>query len=158
MATEVASIRSRETPMKAFRSSGDSMFDRYWDCGDQLLPLDLHETGEYDSRVKVQGKQALDASQFLRLRAHGMVLVHAKGVNLARICEADSIPYRIVKGLYVQVGASLISSSRNCVAVQRAQLAPLKKALGKWSTSRLSGRDRPRNHRHQRASRPSRGR
>ena len=34
-----------------------------------------------------------------------MVLVHAKGVNLAKICEANGIPYHVVKGLYVQVGA-----------------------------------------------------
>ena len=43
-----------------------------------------------------------------------MVLVHAKGVNLAKICDANGIPYRVVKGLYVQVGAKLVSSSRNC--------------------------------------------
>jgi hypothetical protein len=103
-------------------------------------PLDLHDAGEYDSLVKVHGKQALRASQFLRLRAGGMVLVHAKGVNLAKICDANGIPYRVVKGLYVQVGATLVSSSRNCVAVKRAQLARLKKALGKRSVSAASTR------------------
>lgn len=69
-----------------------------------------------------------------------MVLVHAKGVNLAKICEADGIPYHRVKGLYVQVGTSLVSSSRNCVAVKRAQLARLKKAVGKRSMSAASVR------------------
>jgi siroheme synthase len=107
--------------------------------GDRV-PLDLREAGEYDSRVKVQSKQTLRASQFLRLRAGDMVLVHAKGVKLAKVCEADGIPYRVVKGLYVEVGASLVSSSRNCVAVKRAQLARLKKVLGKRSVSAASTR------------------
>ncbi len=81
--------------------------------------------------MKVHGKQAIDVAQFLRLRAGDMVLVHAKGVKLAKICDANGIPYRVVKGLYIQVGARLISSSRNCIAVKRAQLARLKKAIGK---------------------------
>jgi hypothetical protein len=107
--------------------------------GDRVL-LDPGGPGEYDSLVKVHGKQAIRASQFLRLRAGGMVLVHAKGVNLAKICEADGIPYHRVKGLYVQVGASLVSSSRNCVAVRRAQLARLRKAIGKWRVPAASTR------------------
>jgi hypothetical protein len=61
-------------------------------------------------------------------------------VNLSKICEADGIPYRVVKGLYVQVGASLVSSSRNCVAVKRTQLALLKKALSNRSVSPASTR------------------
>jgi len=85
--------------------------------------------------VKVQGKQAIDVTQFLRLRAGEMVLVHAKGVNLSKICDANGIAYRVVKGLYVQVGAKLVSSSRNCVAVKTAQLGALKKAIGKRSLS-----------------------
>jgi hypothetical protein len=100
----------------------------------------VYGPGDYDPLVKAQGKQALRASQFLRLRAGGMVLVHAKGVNLAKTCETNGIAYRVVKGLYIQAGASLISSSRNCVAVKRAQLARLKKALGKRSVSAASAR------------------
>lgn len=88
--------------------------------------------------MKVQGKRVIDAVQFLKLRPGGLVLVHANGVNLFKICEADGIPYRVVKGLYVQVGASLVSSSRNCVAVKRTQLARLKKALGNRSVSLAS--------------------
>ena len=90
--------------------------------------------------MKAHGKQTLSASQFLKLRARGMVLVHAKGVNLAKICRTSGIPYHVVKGLYVQVGESLLPSSRNCVAVERAQLAGLKKALGKRSVSAVSKR------------------
>jgi len=104
------------------------------------VSLDLHGEGEYDSRVKVHGKQAIDVAQFLKLRAGGTVLVHAKGVNLVKICETNRIPYHVVKGLYVQVGVRLISSSRNCVAVKRAQLARLKKAIGKRSASAASRR------------------
>lgn len=74
------------------------------------------------------------------MRAGGMVLVHAEGVNLSNICEANCIPYRVVKGLYVQVGAKLVSSSRNSVAVKRAQLVRLKKALGKRSASATTKR------------------
>jgi len=91
------------------------------------------------------GKQALRASQFLRMRAGGRVLVHTEGVNLSKICEANRIPYRVVKGLYVQVGAKLVSSSRNCVAVKRAQLARLKKAIGKRSFAATSTRGSTRN-------------
>jgi hypothetical protein len=90
--------------------------------------------------VKVYGKQVLSVSQFLKLRERGTVLVHAKGVNLAKTCETNCIPYHVVKGLYIQVGARLISSSRNCVAVKRAQLAGLKKALRKRSVSATSTR------------------
>jgi len=104
------------------------------------VSLDLHGEGIYDSRVKVHGKQAIDVAQFLKLRASGMVLVHAKGVNLARVCEANRIPYRIVNGLYVEVDSELIRSSRNCVAVKRTQLVRLKKALGNRSVSPASTR------------------
>jgi predicted ATP-grasp superfamily ATP-dependent carboligase len=90
--------------------------------------------------VKADNKQAIDAAQFLRLQGRGMVLVHAKGVNLAKICEANRIPYRVVKGLYVQMGAKLVSSSRNCVAVKRAQLPRLKNAIAKRSVSVASKR------------------
>jgi hypothetical protein len=107
--------------------------------GDHAL-LDLHEAGDYDSLVKVHGNQALRASEFLRLRAGGMVLVHAKGMNLSKTCEANGVPYHVVKGLYVQVGAGLVSSSRNCVAIKRAQLARLKNALGKRRVSAASTR------------------
>ena len=107
--------------------------------GDRVS-LDLREAGEYDSLVKVYGKQVLSVSQFLKLRERGTVLVHAKGVNLAKTCETNCIPYHVVKGLYVQVGASLVSSSRNCVAVKRTQLARLRKAIGKWRVPAASTR------------------
>ncbi|MGD0060812.1 MAG: hypothetical protein ABSD58_15450 [Verrucomicrobiia bacterium] len=81
--------------------------------------------------MKAHGKQAIDVAQFLKLRAGGTVLVHAKGVNLAKICKTNGIPYHVVKGLYVEVDSELIRSSRNSVAVTRAQLARLRKALGK---------------------------
>jgi hypothetical protein len=90
--------------------------------------------------VKAQSKQAIDVSQFLKLRPSGLVLVHANGVNLAKICEANRIPYRVVKGLYVQVDARLISSSRNCAAVKEAHLGALKKAVGKRGVSAASTR------------------
>jgi len=85
--------------------------------------------------VKVDGKQVIDAIQFLKLRDKGIVLVHAKGVSLSKACEDNRIPYRIVKGLYVEVDSGLISSSRNCVAVRREQLGRLKNAVGKRSVS-----------------------
>jgi len=109
------------------------------DRGDRV-PLDLHEAGEYDSLLKVHGKQAIDVTQFLRLRAGDMVLVHAKGVSLPKACEDNRVPYRIVKGLYLQVDSSLISSSRNCVAVKRAHLGRLKKAVGERIVSATSTR------------------
>ena len=104
------------------------------------VPLDRCELDEYDAPVKVDGKQVIGAIQFLKLRDKGMVLVHAKGVSLSKACEDNRIPYRIVKGLYVEVDSELIRSSRNCVAVKRAQLARLKNALGKRSVSAKSTR------------------
>jgi len=95
------------------------------------VSLDLHGEGEYDPLVKAHGKQVLSVSQFLKVRERGTVLVHAKGVNLAKTCEMNRIPYHVVKGLYIQVGGRLISSSRNCVAVKRAQLPRLKNAIAK---------------------------
>ena len=90
--------------------------------------------------MKVNDKQALRASQFLKLHAGDMVLVHAKGVNLSKICDANGIPYRVVKGLYLEVDSELIRSSRNCVAVKRTQLARLKQELGNRSVSAASRR------------------
>ena len=77
----------------------------------ELVLLDVYEPGEYDSCVKVQGKLAIDVAQFLKLRPGGLVLVHANGEDLANVCRTTGIPYRIVKGLYVQDGARVISSS-----------------------------------------------
>jgi hypothetical protein len=90
--------------------------------------------------VKLQGKHTIDITQFLKLRPGGLVLIHAKGVNLAKICKTNGIPYHVVKGLYVQAGANLVSSSRKCVAVRRAQLARLTKAIGKRIVSATSTR------------------
>jgi len=90
--------------------------------------------------VRIQHEQVIDALQFLKLRDEGMVLVHAKGVSLPKACKANHIPHRIVKGLYLQVDSALISSSRNCVAVKRAHLGRLKKAVGEWSVSATSTR------------------
>jgi hypothetical protein len=91
--------------------------------------------------VKVDGKQVIDAVQFLKLRPKETVLVHAKGVSLSKACEDNRIPYRIVKGLYVQGDSAWISSSRNCVAVKRAHLGRLKKAIGRRSVSAASTRE-----------------
>jgi hypothetical protein len=107
--------------------------------GDRL-PLDHWEPDEYNAPVKVEAKQVIDAVQFLRLRPREMVLVHAKGVSLPKACEDNRIPYRIVKGLYLKVDSALISSSRNCVAVKRAHLGRLKKAVGEGSVSATSTR------------------
>jgi len=107
--------------------------------GDRV-PLDHCELDEYDAPVKVRGKQVIDAVRFLRLRHREMVLVHANGVNLPKACEDNRVPYRIVKGLYLQVDSALISSSRNCVAVKRAHLGRLKKAVGERIVSATSTR------------------
>jgi hypothetical protein len=96
--------------------------------GDRV-PLDYDDLGEYAAPVKVDGKQIIDPTRFFKLRDGGMVLVHAKGVSLPKACKDNRIPYRIVKGLYLQVDSALISSSRNCVAVKRAHLGRLKKAV-----------------------------
>jgi hypothetical protein len=105
-----------------------------------FVPLDHCELEEYHAPVKVEGKRVIGAVQFLKLRPREMVLVHAKGVSLPKACEDNRIPYRIVKGLYLQVDSSLISSSRNCVAVKRAHLGRLKKAVGERSVSATSTR------------------
>lgn len=98
-------------------------------CRPSRVPLDLREVTGYDALVKSQDKQPLRASQFLKLPPGEMVLVYVRGVDVAKVCKTNGIPFRRVKGLYAFVDSTCISSSRNSVAVRTAHLDDLRKRL-----------------------------
>ena len=99
------------------------------------VPIDLCEVEEYNALMKVDGNLVVNAVQFLKMGPGKVVLAGARGVNLVKTCRANRIPFCIINGLYFEVDSEIIPSSRNCVAVNRAHLARLKKAIGKRRAS-----------------------
>src|SRR5882724_3183831 len=99
----------------------------------ECVPLDLRGVTEYDASVELHGKAALRAAQFLKLPPGEIILVYVRGVDAAKVCKSNGIPYRRVKGLFALVNSAFISSSRNAVAVRKAHLPRLKNGIKKRS-------------------------